>query len=88
VLYGSFGLQIIAGEVTVCGAFLRPTEDVAWLHAPLSHALPVIRTMSQTTLRVLPHPSKSGLWQLESLSRLFGKLWNTGDASAGFEIVC
>jgi polynucleotide 5'-hydroxyl-kinase GRC3/NOL9 len=60
----------------VYGAHLRASDPVAWIHAPLCHAVPVVRSPRQTVVELLPHPHGEPLRRLEKLSPLFRKLWH------------
>ncbi|RWA06299.1 hypothetical protein EKO27_g8799 [Xylaria grammica] len=54
---------------------------ISWVHAPQSHALPVIRCTDEATLELHPHPSAQGLGDLGKLSPLFRKLWREDPGS-------
>ncbi|KAJ8128160.1 hypothetical protein O1611_g5478 [Lasiodiplodia mahajangana] len=75
VIFGSYGVRVKSGEVTVYGATLGPSDSVSWVHAPQSHALPVIRCSNDATLELHPHPSAQDLQNLGLLSPLFRRLW-------------
>ncbi|TGJ81868.1 hypothetical protein E0Z10_g6899 [Xylaria hypoxylon] len=75
VILGSYGLRVESGEVTVYGATLKASKSVSWVHAPQSHALPVIRCTNEVTLELQSHPNAQGLKDLGTLSPLFRKLW-------------
>ncbi|KAI3318918.1 hypothetical protein HD806DRAFT_297045 [Xylariaceae sp. AK1471] len=75
VILGSYGVRVESGEVMIYGATLRPSKDISWVHAPQSHALPVIRCTIDATLELHPHPHAHGLKELGKLSPLFRKLW-------------
>ncbi|KAI0487028.1 hypothetical protein F4859DRAFT_324569 [Xylaria cf. heliscus] len=75
VLLGSYGVRVESGEATIYGAILKASQSVSWVHAPQSHALPVIRCTSDTTLELHPHPCADELKDLGLLSPLFRKVW-------------
>ncbi|KAL1835630.1 hypothetical protein VTJ49DRAFT_6305 [Mycothermus thermophilus] len=75
VVIGSFGIRIREGEATIAGAILTPADGVQWIHAPLCHAVPVIRTAEATVLELQPHPAARGLRQLADLNPVFARLW-------------
>ncbi|KAI0424340.1 hypothetical protein F5Y09DRAFT_324596 [Xylaria sp. FL1042] len=75
VILGSYGVRVESGEVTISGASLRASKSTYWVHAPQSHALPVIRCTDEATLELQPCPAAQGLKNLEILSPLFRKLW-------------
>ncbi|KAL2117466.1 hypothetical protein VTJ04DRAFT_7126 [Mycothermus thermophilus] len=78
VVIGSFGIRVREGEATISGAILTPADGIQWVHAPLCHAVPVIRTSEETVLEFHPHPVARGLRQLAHLNPVFGKLWEDG----------
>lgn len=75
VILGSYGMRVEAGELTIYGATLGASDNVYWVHAPQSHALPVIRCTKEATLELHPHPGAPELKALGLLSPLFRKLW-------------
>ncbi|KAI0414241.1 hypothetical protein F5X98DRAFT_366004 [Xylaria grammica] len=75
VILGSYGVRVESGEITIYGATLKTSKSISWVHAPQSHALPVIRCTDEATLELHPHPSAQGLGDLGKLSPLFRKLW-------------
>ncbi|KAI1421458.1 hypothetical protein F5Y12DRAFT_800932 [Xylaria sp. FL1777] len=76
VILGSYGVRVESGEVTIYGATLKASKSISWVHAPQSHALPVIRCTEEATLEFQPHPDAEGLRSLGMLSPLFRKiLW-------------
>ncbi|KAI0404717.1 hypothetical protein F4802DRAFT_615368 [Xylaria palmicola] len=75
VVFGSYGVRVGTGEVTLYGATLGASQGISWVHAPLSHALPVIRCTADATLELHSHPHSQELKDLTSLSPLFRKLW-------------
>jgi hypothetical protein len=75
VIFGSYGVRVESGEVTVYGATLGASNSISWVHAPQSHALPVIRCTKDATLELRPHPNARELEGLGLLSPLFRKLW-------------
>ncbi|KAI1145690.1 hypothetical protein F4825DRAFT_467135 [Nemania diffusa] len=81
VILGSYGMRVESGEVTVYGATLEASGSVSWVHAPQSHALPVIRCTNDTTLELHPHPGAEDLKDLRTFSPLFRKLWWEGSSS-------
>lgn len=68
-------MRVEAGELTIYGATLGASDNVYWVHAPQSHALPVIRCTKEATLELHPHPGAPELKALGLLSPLFRKLW-------------
>lgn len=82
MILGSYGIRVKAGEVTISGAFLHPSEVIHWVHAPHCHALPVLRCSEQSVIELRSHPSASSLRSLERLSPIFGNLWNEVAAEA------
>ncbi|KAI0202840.1 hypothetical protein F4808DRAFT_60258 [Astrocystis sublimbata] len=82
VILGSYGVRLELGEVTVYGATLKASQDILWIHAPQSHALPVIRCATDAKLELHPHPTAGELKELQSLSPLFRKLWWESSSSA------
>ncbi|KAK1783338.1 hypothetical protein QBC45DRAFT_366067 [Copromyces sp. CBS 386.78] len=87
VVLGSYGIKVREGELTIAGAFLSKSYLVHWVHAPLCHALPVIRITSDATIELHPHPGARSLRQLASLNPAFGKLWNESDDTPTFQII-
>ncbi|KAI0533094.1 hypothetical protein GGR58DRAFT_135503 [Xylaria digitata] len=81
VILGSYGVRVESGEVTIYGAILKASKNVSWVHAPQSHALPVIRCADEATLELQSHPRAQGLKDLGMLSPLFRKLWCGGPSS-------
>ncbi|KAI0195232.1 hypothetical protein EV127DRAFT_181850 [Xylaria flabelliformis] len=82
VILGSYGVRVESGEATVYGATLKPSQSVSWVHAPQSHALPVIRCTSDATLELQRHPCAQELKDLGFLSPLFRKVWWENPSSA------
>ncbi|PHH90549.1 hypothetical protein CDD83_3311 [Cordyceps sp. RAO-2017] len=76
LIVGSFGIRVVAGEVTVAGAALRPSDCVHYVHAPHCHSLPVLRTAENTSLELHNHPEAKPLRLLGKLSPLFQNIWN------------
>ncbi|KAI1361144.1 hypothetical protein F5Y08DRAFT_342961 [Xylaria arbuscula] len=74
VILGSYGVRIDSGEITTNGAILKASKRTHWIHAPQSHALPVIRCSEDATLELHPHPEAVNLKALGVLSPLFRKL--------------
>ncbi|KAF3068005.1 Polynucleotide 5'-hydroxyl-kinase GRC3 [Trichoderma lentiforme] len=97
IAIGSFGIKVIAGEATVFGATLQPSDPIHWIHAPHCHAIPVIRTSEKTSLELHHDPNADGLRRLSRLSPLFRGIWgeskddstehNLGKGRT-FQIVC
>ncbi|KAL7797238.1 hypothetical protein V8C37DRAFT_408026 [Trichoderma ceciliae] len=97
IVIGSFGIKVIAGQVTVFGATLRSSDPIHWIHAPHCHAIPVIRTSEKVSLELHNDPNANGLRRLSRLSPLFKGIWsesrddftetNTGRGRT-FQIVC
>ncbi|KAI2631112.1 hypothetical protein GGS21DRAFT_539985 [Xylaria nigripes] len=75
LIIGSYGICVESGEVTVYGATLKASRSVFWVHAPQSHALPVIRCTNDATVELHSHPGARGLKELGRLSPLFRRLW-------------
>ncbi|KAI0454682.1 hypothetical protein F5B21DRAFT_231046 [Xylaria acuta] len=75
VILGSYGIRVESGEVTIYGAILKASRSVSWVHAPQSHALPVVRCTSGAILELHPHPCAHELKDLGLLSPLFRKVW-------------
>ncbi len=67
-------MRVESGEVTIYGATLNASKSISWIHAPQSHALPVIRCTVEAALELQPHPDAQGLKNLGILSPLFRKL--------------
>lgn len=74
-----------SGELTLYGATLGASDSVSWVHAPQSHALPVIRCTKDATLEFHPHPGARELKALGLLSPLFRKLWLESPSSPSQE---
>lgn len=79
MILGSYGIRIKAGETTISGASLYPSEAIHWIHAPHCHALPVLRCSENSVIEIHSHPSAYDLRNLERLSPIFGSLWNEAD---------
>ncbi|PTB69227.1 hypothetical protein BBK36DRAFT_1112231 [Trichoderma citrinoviride] len=97
IVIGSFGIKVSAGEATVYGASLRPSDTIHWVHAPHCHAIPVIRTSEKVTLELHSDPNADGLRRLSRLSPLFRGIWgeskdDSTEPTLGkgrtFQIVC
>ena len=67
---------MIAGEVTVFGATLRPSDPIHWIHAPHCHAIPVLRTSEKVSLELHNDPNADSLRRLSRLSPLFKGIWS------------
>ncbi|PQE14418.1 RNA processing protein [Rutstroemia sp. NJR-2017a BBW] len=78
IILGQCDLEIKDGQVTLAGAILKASESKYRIYAAASHSLPVIRCPGNEIKPaiLLLHQSDSGIRSLESLSPLFGKLWN------------
>ncbi|KAL9483950.1 hypothetical protein ACSS6W_002739 [Trichoderma asperelloides] len=76
IVIGSFGIKVIAGEVTVFGATLRPSDPIHWIHAPHCHAIPVLRTSEKVSLELHNDPNADSLRRLSRLSPLFKGIWS------------
>ncbi|QSZ31138.1 hypothetical protein DSL72_000701 [Monilinia vaccinii-corymbosi] len=78
VLLGQCNLEVVEGQITILGSILKASTLKHRIHAAASHSLPVIRCpdgeISPAVLHL--HQSDCGMRSLESLSPLFGKLWN------------
>ncbi|KAI1187522.1 hypothetical protein F5B17DRAFT_399402 [Nemania serpens] len=85
VVLGSYGIRVESGELTLYGAVLGVSNGVSWVHAPQSHALPVIRCTEDATLELHPHPGARELKALGLLSPLFRKLWSESPSSPSVE---
>ncbi|KAM0481077.1 hypothetical protein ACHAPX_003970 [Trichoderma viride] len=97
IVIGSFGIKVIAGEVTVFGATLRPSDPIHWIHAPHCHAIPVLRTSEKVSVELHNDPNADSLRRLSRLSPLFKGIWSESkggstETSLGrgrtFQIVC
>ncbi|KAL7810064.1 hypothetical protein V8C44DRAFT_124629 [Trichoderma aethiopicum] len=97
IVIGSFGIKVSAGEVTVFGATLKPSDSIHWIHAPHCHAIPVIRTSEKVTLEIHSDPNADSLRRLSRLSPLFRGIWGESKDDATetnlgkgrtFQIVC
>ncbi|KAH0492984.1 hypothetical protein TgHK011_007909 [Trichoderma gracile] len=97
IVIGSFGIKVTAGEVTIFGATLKPSDSIHWVHAPHCHAIPVIRTSEKVALELHSDPNADGLRRLSRLSPLFRGIWgeskdDSTEATLGkgrtFQIVC
>ncbi|KAL3951818.1 hypothetical protein ACCO45_013535 [Purpureocillium lilacinum] len=86
LVLGSFGLRVLAGEVTVAGATLRPGETTYWVHAPHCHAVPVLRTAEKTRLEIHGDPNADGLRRLGRLSPCFAASGTRTSPSAPFSL--
>lgn len=84
-------MRVRNGEATVYGAHIRPSDPILWVHAPLCHAIPVLRTGEQAVLELHPNPHGDSLRKLGRLSPLFRKLWHNvqpdNEAKETFRIV-
>ena len=76
VLLGSYGLQVLSGEASVCGAVFQPSEQIYWIQAPLSSAIPVVRTAENTRVKLHPDANARGSRRLARLSPLFRGVWD------------
>ncbi|GAB0138062.1 hypothetical protein EsDP_00006309 [Epichloe bromicola] len=86
IVLGSFGIRVVAGEVTVAGATLRSSETIFWAQAPHCLAIPVIRTTQNCELQFHNDVNSVHLKKLGRLSPLLRRLWNEpveADSSAG-----
>ncbi|KAL7951507.1 hypothetical protein V8C42DRAFT_9352 [Trichoderma barbatum] len=97
IAIGSFGIKVTAGEVTVFGATLLPSDPIHWIHAPHCHAIPVIRTSEKVSLELHNDPNADNLRRLSRLSPLFRGIWgeskddsteNNLGRGRTFQIVC
>ncbi|OAA59169.1 RNA processing protein [Niveomyces insectorum RCEF 264] len=83
VIFGSYGLTVQDGALTLAGASLRASTKTHWVHAPQCHALPVLRCAADdATVLLEPHPAAPALRKLETLSPVFARLWNGPTATA------
>lgn len=87
LVYGSFGICVLEGEVTVAGASLRPDGKTHWVHAPLCHSLPVLRNREGTRLELHAHSDAVALRQLGRMSPLYRKMWNESGKGKTFQMV-
>lgn len=86
VAVGCYGLEVIEGAVTVCGALLRSGQPLRTVWAPASHALPCI--VAKTDAIVQIHHLENHLAPFESLSPLWSRLWTAqSDVKTSFTIV-
>ncbi|KAM0257602.1 hypothetical protein ACHAQJ_004302 [Trichoderma viride] len=92
-----FGIKVVAGEVTVFGASIRPSDPIHWIHAPHCHAIPVVRTSERASLELHNDPNADNLRRLSRLSPLFRGIWSeskndsteiTLGRGRTFQIVC
>ncbi|CAD6455183.1 4f1aa163-41e5-4ec3-ae31-78b07613abcf [Sclerotinia trifoliorum] len=78
VILGQCNLEVAEGQITILGSVLKASKTKHQVYAAASHSLPVIRCpdgeLNPAVLRL--HQSDCGLRSLDSLSPLFGKLWN------------
>lgn len=78
VILGQCNLEVAEGQITILGSILKASKTKYQVYAAASHSLPVIRCpdgeLNPAVLRL--HQSDCGLRSLDSLSPLFGKLWN------------
>ncbi|KAI1124596.1 hypothetical protein F5Y10DRAFT_268928 [Nemania abortiva] len=86
VIFGSYGVRVESGEIAVYGATLGVSDSVSWVHAPQSHALPVIRCTRDATMELHPHPGAQDLRGLGLLSPLFRKLWWESPGSPSHDV--
>lgn len=73
---GSYGVRLRSGIISILGATLRPCTFTYWVHAPRSHALPVLECVKEARIDILPHPSSKSLKNLEMCEPIFRDLWN------------
>ncbi|KAL2072208.1 hypothetical protein VTL71DRAFT_11551 [Oculimacula yallundae] len=87
VIVGQYELCIKVGHITLMGAALQPSEKLYRVFAAPSHSLPVIRCLSTdvNSAEIVLRNSNSGLEDLEKLSPLFGRLWNSHSGPLGTE---
>ncbi|GAO18597.1 hypothetical protein UVI_02061900 [Ustilaginoidea virens] len=62
----------------MAGAILRASDTIYWAQAPQCLALPVIRTIQDSTLEIHNDPNSNNLRRLGRLSPLFRRIWNEG----------
>ncbi|KAF7876373.1 hypothetical protein EAF04_001466 [Stromatinia cepivora] len=78
VILGQCNLEVAEGQITILGSILKASKIKYQVYAAASHSLPVIRCpdgeLNPAVLRL--HQADCGLRSLDSLSPLFGKLWN------------
>ncbi|TAQ89875.1 hypothetical protein B7494_g1810 [Chlorociboria aeruginascens] len=78
IILGQYEISLQKGQVTLLGSTLKASKITYPVYAPSSHSLPVIRCLETdvdgAVIRI--HQSRRGLSELESLSPLFGMLWN------------
>ncbi|KAI9643647.1 Polynucleotide 5'-hydroxyl-kinase grc3 [Ciborinia camelliae] len=78
VILGQYNLEVAEGQITILGSILKASKTRYQVYAAASHSLPVIRCpdgeLKPAVLRL--HQSDCGIRSLDSLSPLFGKLWN------------
>ncbi|ESZ96791.1 hypothetical protein SBOR_2792 [Sclerotinia borealis F-4128] len=78
VILGQCNLEVTEGQITILGSFIKASKLKYQIYAAASQSLPVIRCpddeINPTVIRL--YQSDCGIRSLESLSPLFGKLWN------------
>ncbi|KAL3426282.1 hypothetical protein PVAG01_03073 [Phlyctema vagabunda] len=87
VILGRCELCVSEGQITILGATLQKSPKVYRVYSPSSHSLPVIRCPATDVSGALLsiRQCEDGLPLLESLSPLFGKLWNDRSGPLGPE---
>ncbi|CZT49916.1 related to GRC3 Protein required for cell growth and possibly involved in rRNA processing [Rhynchosporium secalis] len=87
VIVGQYELCVKEGQITLMGATLQSSETSYRVVAASSQSLPVIRCLSTdvNTADIVLRNCNSGLEDLEKLSPLFGRLWNSHSGPLGAE---
>jgi polynucleotide 5'-hydroxyl-kinase GRC3/NOL9 len=87
VILGEYDVSVRKGQVTLLGATLGPSDSFHRVFALSTHSLPVLRCLATDTndAEVKLRQCDSGLIRMESLSSLFGKLWNDNSGPLGSE---
>ncbi|KAH7369837.1 hypothetical protein BKA65DRAFT_487115 [Rhexocercosporidium sp. MPI-PUGE-AT-0058] len=87
VIVGQYELCVKEGQITLMGSTLQPSKNSYRVSAASSHSLPVIRCLSTdiNSAEIVLRNWKNGLEDLEKLSPLFGRLWNSHSGPLGVE---
>ncbi|KAH6682878.1 hypothetical protein B0J14DRAFT_574535 [Halenospora varia] len=85
VILGQYGISVQKGQITILGSTLKASKTIHKVFAPCSHSLPVVRCLAveSNEAEICLHQSESGLGSMDSLSPLFGKLWNESSRGIG-----
>ncbi|KAG4437001.1 hypothetical protein IFR05_007505 [Cadophora sp. M221] len=87
VIVGQYELCVKEGQITLMGSTLQLSKTSYRVFAASSHSLPVIRCLSTdiNPAEIVLRNCNSGLEDLEKLSPLFGRLWNSHSGPLGTE---